>query len=215
MHRPFRGLLSVHSRYGPHTRAATYSWHALPEGFSHFVTSMTAPVAYGWSGCRVGFAPTGKRRLFTAHTRCGHWLCRFRRHKAVVRCSLGSERTTQSSSGSSSIRFAQGLSATSDERARAAHSRRMQRSISPWRSKPPNDAAIGGSAEQLDSSWTFVGTFAVEVPTLQLTRWSRRFHFISGWRWKADEGANCCLRQASGTVHVHGFKSTEVTAWAK
>ena len=43
----------------------------LPEGFSHFVTSMTAPVASGWSGCRVGFAPTGKRRLCTAHTRCG------------------------------------------------------------------------------------------------------------------------------------------------
>src|SRR3984957_16375572 len=38
------------------------------EGFSHFVTSMTAPVASGWSGCRVGLAPTGKRRLGTAHT---------------------------------------------------------------------------------------------------------------------------------------------------
>src|SRR5665213_3030428 len=35
----------------------------LTEGFSHFVTSMTAPVASGWSGCRVGLAPTGKRRL--------------------------------------------------------------------------------------------------------------------------------------------------------
>src|SRR6266446_3744303 len=44
----------------------------LTRGFSHFVTSMTAPVASGWSGCRVGFAPTGKRRLFTAHTRFGH-----------------------------------------------------------------------------------------------------------------------------------------------
>ena len=42
----------------------------LPEGFRHFVTSMPAPVASGWSGCRVGLAPTGKRRLFTAHTRC-------------------------------------------------------------------------------------------------------------------------------------------------
>jgi len=41
------------------------------EGFSHFVTSMTAPVASGWSGCRVGLAPTGKRRLVTAHTYCG------------------------------------------------------------------------------------------------------------------------------------------------
>src|SRR2546423_9193885 len=40
----------------------------LTEGFSHFVSSMTAPVASGWSGCRVGLAPTGKRRLSTAHT---------------------------------------------------------------------------------------------------------------------------------------------------
>jgi hypothetical protein len=39
----------------------------LTEGFNHFVTSIVAPVASGWSGCRVGFAPTGKRRLFTAH----------------------------------------------------------------------------------------------------------------------------------------------------
>src|ERR1019366_8110593 len=42
------------------------------EGFSHFVTSMTAPVASGWSGCRVGLTPTGKRRLSTAHTQLGH-----------------------------------------------------------------------------------------------------------------------------------------------
>jgi hypothetical protein len=42
------------------------------EGFSHFVTSMTAPVASGWSGCRVGLAPTGKRRLVTAHAISGH-----------------------------------------------------------------------------------------------------------------------------------------------
>src|SRR6476646_5323467 len=44
----------------------------LTRGFSHFVTSMTAPVASGWSGCRVGLAPTGKRRLSTAHTQTGH-----------------------------------------------------------------------------------------------------------------------------------------------
>ena len=44
----------------------------LTRGFSHFVASMTAPVASGWSGCRVGLAPTGKRRLSTAHTRSGH-----------------------------------------------------------------------------------------------------------------------------------------------
>src|SRR5215216_732863 len=43
----------------------------LTRGFSHFVASMTAPVASGWSGCRVGLAPTGKRRLSTAHTLSG------------------------------------------------------------------------------------------------------------------------------------------------
>jgi hypothetical protein len=32
---------------------------------------MTAPVASGWSVRRVGFAPTGKRRLVTAHGRSG------------------------------------------------------------------------------------------------------------------------------------------------
>src|SRR5712664_562463 len=70
-HRPFRGLLGVHLRYGLHTRAVTVYRDTLSEGFSHFVTSMTAPVASGWSGCRVGLAPTGKRRLFTAHATCG------------------------------------------------------------------------------------------------------------------------------------------------
>ena len=42
------------------------------EGFSHFVTSATAPVASGWSVRRVGLAPTGKRRLVTAHANSGH-----------------------------------------------------------------------------------------------------------------------------------------------
>src|SRR6202048_4259093 len=45
---------------------------ALSEGFSYFVTSIAAPVAFGWSVCRVGLAPTGKRRLVTAHTQHGH-----------------------------------------------------------------------------------------------------------------------------------------------
>jgi hypothetical protein len=41
-------------------------------GFSHFVTSMTAPIASGWSeNCRVRLSPTGKRRLSTAHTQLG------------------------------------------------------------------------------------------------------------------------------------------------
>jgi len=38
------------------------------EGFSHFVTFMTASIASGWSkSCRVGLSPSGKRRLSTAH----------------------------------------------------------------------------------------------------------------------------------------------------
>jgi hypothetical protein len=41
------------------------------EGFSYFVTSIAAPAASGWSVRRVGLAPTGKRRLITAHTLCG------------------------------------------------------------------------------------------------------------------------------------------------
>ncbi len=41
-------------------------------GFSHFVTSMTAPIASGWSdSCRVGLAPTEEHRLITAHTLFG------------------------------------------------------------------------------------------------------------------------------------------------
>src|SRR5215469_8194979 len=70
-HCPFRGLLSVHSRYGLHARAVTVYRAPLSEGFSHLVTSTAAPVASGWSGCRVGLAPTGRRRLLTAHAKTG------------------------------------------------------------------------------------------------------------------------------------------------
>src|SRR6266704_29138 len=45
---------------GLHTRAVTVFRDPLSEGFRHFVSSMPAPVASGWSGCRVGLAPTGK-----------------------------------------------------------------------------------------------------------------------------------------------------------
>src|SRR5579863_10619856 len=54
-------LRPAHSR--SHLYVTSYT-----EGFSHFVTSITAPVASGWSVRRVGLAPTGKRRLVTAHT---------------------------------------------------------------------------------------------------------------------------------------------------
>ena len=59
---------------GVHTRAVTVFRDTLSEGFSHFVSSIAAPVASGWSGCRVGFAPTGKRRLLTAHAKSSPWL---------------------------------------------------------------------------------------------------------------------------------------------
>ena len=75
-------LLGVHSRYGLHTRAVTVHRDTLSEGFSHFVTSIAAPVASGWSVCRVGLSPTGKRRLFTAHTPSGHCSCGAARHPA-------------------------------------------------------------------------------------------------------------------------------------
>jgi len=72
---------SAFTRVADCTLALSPIRDTLIEGFSHFVTSMTAPIASGWSGCRVGFAPTGKRRLCTAHTQLGHRamsaLCRF------------------------------------------------------------------------------------------------------------------------------------------
>src|SRR5712671_4144734 len=56
---------SAFTRVAACTLALSPIRDTLIEGFSHFVTSMTAPS--GWSGCRVGLAPTGKRRLVTAH----------------------------------------------------------------------------------------------------------------------------------------------------
>jgi len=63
---------SAFTRVAACTLALSPIRDTLIEGFSHYVTSMTVPIASGWSGCRVGLAPTGKRRLFTAHTPSGH-----------------------------------------------------------------------------------------------------------------------------------------------
>jgi hypothetical protein len=60
---------SAFTRVAACTLALSPIRDTLIEGFSHFVTSMTAPIASSWSGCRMGFSPTGKRRLCTAHTR--------------------------------------------------------------------------------------------------------------------------------------------------
>jgi hypothetical protein len=48
-HWHFRGLLSVHSRYGLHTRAVTLFSDPLSEGFNHFVTSIVASLLLGRS----------------------------------------------------------------------------------------------------------------------------------------------------------------------
>src|SRR5215467_12450409 len=62
-----------------------------PEGFSHFVTSIAAPVASGWSVRRVGLAPTGKRRLSTAHTQTGH------QRRFLLQCTALTRSETRSS----------------------------------------------------------------------------------------------------------------------
>jgi len=64
-------LLGVHSRYGLHTRDVTKVVTLYTKGFDYFVTSVAAPVASAWSIGRVGFSPTGRRRLFTAHPLSG------------------------------------------------------------------------------------------------------------------------------------------------
>src|SRR5437899_12990905 len=48
LHHPFRGLLSVHSRYGLHARRVAYAT-LCPEGSSSFVTSTAASVTTGRS----------------------------------------------------------------------------------------------------------------------------------------------------------------------
>jgi len=74
-HCVFRGLLSVHSRYGLHTCQVTYMT-LYTGGFSRFVTSTTAPIATGWSDrCRAGFAPTEKPCLRTAHHKSYDKVC--------------------------------------------------------------------------------------------------------------------------------------------
>jgi hypothetical protein len=48
LHCPFRGLLSVHSRYGLYARRAAIA-ALYTEGFNGFVTSAAASIATGWS----------------------------------------------------------------------------------------------------------------------------------------------------------------------
>ena len=54
---------SAFTRVAACTLALSPIRDTIIEGFSHFVTSMTAPIASGWSICREGLAPSGKPRL--------------------------------------------------------------------------------------------------------------------------------------------------------
>ena len=65
---PFRGLLSVHSRYGLQTRQVAKAT-LYTGGSSSFVTSATAPIASGVerTSSRAGLSPAVDQRLFTAH----------------------------------------------------------------------------------------------------------------------------------------------------
>ena len=69
-HHLFRGLLSVHSRYGLPTRGVAYATLST-RGFDGVVTSTTAPIATGWSeSCRVGILPR-RTRAFPRRTSTG------------------------------------------------------------------------------------------------------------------------------------------------
>jgi hypothetical protein len=69
LHRSFRGLLSVHSRYGLHAHRVAYATF-YTEGFSSFVASTVASVATEWNEPVPGrdFPPAEDQHLFTAHS---------------------------------------------------------------------------------------------------------------------------------------------------
>ena len=52
---PPNARFTIHTLRPAHSRCHRISWHALPEAFNHFVSSMIAPVASpGWSGLPGG-----------------------------------------------------------------------------------------------------------------------------------------------------------------
>src|SRR5215468_11800334 len=72
-HRPFRGLLSVHSRCGLHTRTVTVCRDRYPKASDTSSPPCLLRLLPAGANRRVGLAPTGKRRLVTAHVVCGPW----------------------------------------------------------------------------------------------------------------------------------------------
>ena len=66
-HCVFRGLLSVHSRYGLHTCQVTYMT-LYTGGFSRFVASAAAPIATGWSDLAGRDSHPLRNRAFARRT---------------------------------------------------------------------------------------------------------------------------------------------------
>jgi hypothetical protein len=70
LHCRFRGLLSVHSRYGLHARQVAIATR-YSRGFSSLVASAAALIATGWSEPVPGRVTRAvDQRLFTAHPVC-------------------------------------------------------------------------------------------------------------------------------------------------
>jgi single-strand DNA-binding protein len=75
-HRPFRGLLSVHSRYGLHARVVTKSVTTI-RGLQDILLPPCLPrLLPAGAVAGRGLHPLEKRRLVTAHAESGHWLYR-------------------------------------------------------------------------------------------------------------------------------------------
>jgi hypothetical protein len=67
-HCVFRGLLSVHSRYGLHTCQVTYMT-PYTGGFSRFVAFAAAPIATGWSDLAGRDSHPLRNRAFARRTK--------------------------------------------------------------------------------------------------------------------------------------------------
>jgi len=154
---------------------------ALIEGFSHFVTSMTAPIASGWSDCRVGLAPTGKRRLCTAHTQHGHWLERPASPILIVRCSSVAAR----------LRHALGSDIECAEIAKWCTSSSSRRSVDVVKNRPSSDECRRGAVRTSNKTrsrrtrpWQSVGSLTYTGLDVDAARMTPRRHPLTQGSWR-------------------------------
>ena len=102
-HRPFEAC-SAFTRVAACTLAPSPIRDAHSEGFSHFVTSIAAPVASGWSVCQVGVDPLERAALSRRTPNAANSGSWSQRHNVIAEI-LNSRQTMgsgTSSSGSSS-----------------------------------------------------------------------------------------------------------------